>query len=290
MICYICGQDFSDDDIKQHAVEEHLNFDVCFAHLLGKSPEVLRSRKEKPKYQFKFSEVSFSTAAENKTVNLEYRMSRSCVVPFLKPFPEIKPIPSEFLPINFFGEYPESLVAIRQISPADITFDLTARIMCQQCGGYGKRRKCPPTIKSPAFWEKYFKQWDLCYILVWQSDGRAGWPNQRADSQRQWGRSLIGVDVALSHFAYKLLEDVTNQMRKNGKMAIMAPPGPCIYCRTKGCNFPPKKCRHPLPGGPAMEGMGIDVVNLMHGLGIPIQQPVFDFLTKVGAIFVEEGK
>lgn len=292
MRCYICGYKFRTDqkypnDRLDHVNKKHPNFDSCFSHQSLRSPHVLMSVAEKPSKTYTFGDKRHDIVVRNKYEHLEHRLSKSCVVSHLESLPDVTPIPSEFLPASYFGQYQESLVVIRKISPEHIPFDLVARMLCQHCGGYSKRRHCPPIIKSPAFWKAYVNRWTACYILVWQSDGRAGWPKSPGGSGQRWGRSLIGVDVALSHFAYGMLGDTARVLRKAGTKVFMSPPGPCIHCRKIGCALPPERCRHPVPGGVSLEAMGVSVIGLLRGLEIPVQQPVLDFLTKVGAIFTK---
>lgn len=287
MICYICGEE--QGELLRHAELEHLNHVNCFKYLLsGKQSAVLEKWSWAPKERLTFKDAPMDDVIRNKMQHLGYKMAQTTITEHLSPLPRIQPIDSEFIPADAFGEYPESLITIRKVDVADLPFTLSTRFMCQHCNVWGKKRSCPPIIKTVAFYRKYVKRFPHCYLFIWQSDGRAGWHTRPDGMERKWGRTLIGVDTALTAFAYKIIQDMVWRCKDDKIPVFVCLTGSCKRCKRPGCVLPPEPCRHPLPGGLSPESMGIDVMRLFHSLGIPVQLPVFDFVTRMGIVFAKK--
>ena len=306
MNCYICNRNYM--DIIKHAKSKHPNFLPAFEFwkdakeelvdgVCRYTPPCVLSPSDKKVEKLEWSD-GFEEACESRKQWLEYKMGQHSIVKYIGEIHRSYYTPSAPLPTDYFGTYPESLVAIRLISPKFLTFNLVTHMFCEQCGGYGRKRHCPPSIEIADYYKKWVLKWKTAYVLIWQSDGRAGW-STRPDGLgfRRWGRGMRGVDNGLGVSTYYNLADITNRIIASGVKAYMSPPGPCKRCRRSPCVLPTSspvvtackgRCRHPLPGGAAPEGMGIDVMGLGWGLGIPMQLPVFDFLTKVGIIYTED--
>ncbi len=306
MNCYICNGQYK--NIMLHARSAHPNFSTCFEFWKGATeiarddgkaympPSVITPRStpvEKLDWGY-----DFEAAKNSRQEWIRYKMSKSSVVPHLKPILRSYFVPNWWLPNDFFGEYPESLVTIRMVSPESLDFDLISRMFCEQCGGYSRKRHCPPSTKSVSYYEKWVLRWKACYILVWQSDGRAGWTTRPGGiGAKRWGRGLRGVDNGLGISTYKDMKEIVDKIKAKDIGVYLSPPGPCKICKRSPCMLPHNSpvdtewkgcCRYPIHGGMSPEAMGVDVMGLLWGLNIPTQLPVFDFITKLGIVFTKE--
>jgi predicted metal-binding protein len=307
MKCYICNKEYK--NVVRHAERMHPDFVDCFKFLArgtyiddeleGWIPPLIIEpyAGEEKVNKLSWYEYEFEDVRDTRRQWFGQLAYRSTVVPHLEPMPMVEFVPNEFLPVDFFGEYPDSLATIRRVEPEYLPFALPARMLCEQCGGYGRKRHCPPVIMVMKEFREWILQWKGVYIIVWQSDGRAGWVTRPEGVGRRYCRGLRGVDNGLAASAVHALVDISERIWDDGIKAYMCPPGPCKKCRRNPCVLPssaiidtPDKgcCRYPLLGGATPESMGIDVINLLWGMGIPVQQPLFDFLTKVGVILTEE--
>ncbi len=287
IICYICGEE--QEELYLHARKEHPNHILCFQHLLsGKGSATIETWGHPPQERLTFKDAPMDEVIYNKLFQLGYKMGQTEIVKHLAPLSKVKEIDSEILPTDYFGEYPESLITIRKIDPNDLPFTLSARFMCQHCNVWGKKRTCPPIIKTVKYYRNMVKRYKHCYLLILQSDGRAGWHTRPDGMKRKWGRTLIGVDTALTAFAYNIIQDIVWRCRDSKIPVFVCLTGSCKRCKRPGCVLPPEPCRHPLPGGISPESMGVDVMKLLHSLEIPVQNPVFDFITRLGIVFTKK--
>lgn len=204
-------------------------------------------------------------------------------------YPQVKPVKSEYVSLDTFGNFAKYLVAIRKITDLDqFTFDISARIGCFQCANYGRGRHCPPNIRPLYFYRKWVQKWDGCYVFIYQSNGLAGWDSRPEGTILRWGVGMKGVDKGMSVSAMRALGAVAGILQKRGFGCVISPPGPCKLCGSYCVASGKGVCRHPLPIYHTLEAMGIDVIRLVLGLGIPIQQPCFDFVTKCGVVFYKK--
>lgn len=304
--CYICGDRFSDlRGGMRHFKREHPNHLPCFEFQCSKNyPLVVTPSSIKPSCKMKFGVDPHDKTVRNQRAWLRYDMSNSCVVSHLEDYPPLPAeqdlIPYKNLLSTYYPDPMESFVILTKLPLWLVKFDLAARTMCESCGGYGRKRHCPPIIKPVEEYKEWIESWDAAYVLIWQSDGRAGWPTQPNGVGRRWGRTLRGTDMALSLFSYAILQDFGEKLVERRAEIFICPPGPCKRCGGAGCSLPigagqaiPNAktgfCKNPIRGGPTPEAMGVDVIRLMLRMGIPIQQPVLDFVTKVGMVLAKGG-
>lgn len=298
--CYICNAKFP--DIWNHFKLLHRNHLPCLVFQRSLHyPLVLTLSNKKPKRKLRFGVGNHYRTAETQRAWLRYDMSESAVVPHLEKYPPVKPIFLIYMPSDYFGDFPESLVIVGRTDPRFLPFDMAARAACESCGGYGRKRHCPPVIYSSDYYREWMEEWDHAYFFIWQSDGRAGWPKQPKGVGIRWGRTLRGTDMGLSVASYGYLQEAAEQLRNSGADTFICTPGPCKRCTSSGgCSLPIGSgliipgakvgfCPHPMGGGVTPESMGIDVIRTILGMGIPIQQPVLDFVTKVGIILTKGG-
>ena len=283
--CYICNEEMG-GDCRIHVQKKHFKHELCFDHLMVHNNDsgIIPVAED-------VADVSFSSGADFdgiiaiKKAKIGNRLFHSVILQHLEPFSERQELSSRFIPVKLFGNFFDCVTAIRKTKTKDITkfMDYTAQILCQHCGSYGKRKTCPPNIKDTFQWQESLNKFQNCYIVVLQSDGRASSPNRPDGGERQWGRSLLGADVILSLYMVVVLQEIVSKLRV--KRYHLAKAGPCKGC-SHGCNLMKGlSCPHPVMGGVSLEGMGFDVSGILQALNIPIQQPCYDFVSKIGAIF-----
>ena len=290
IVCYICGKEIDENKLLLHAKRRHPKFVKCFEHwLTGKQFCTIDPIGIQPEENLAFSDAPFDEVVQNKKKRLGYKMFTAAITEHLSLPDPIKPIQNDILPVNYFGDYPESLVVIRKIDPHDLPFTLSARFLCQHCSAYGKKRCCPPIVKTVSFYREHVKRYKNCYIFVWQSDGWAGWhTHPDGMDPNKWGKVLIGVDAALRAFSYNVMSDIASMCKEHRVGVFVSLSGSCKKCVKQGCALPPLPCRHPIPGMASPEAMGVDVMSLLYSLGIPVQLPVFDFVTRVSIVYSKE--
>jgi predicted metal-binding protein len=283
--CYICNEEMG-GDWRIHVQKKHFKHELCFNHLMvhNNDSSIIPVAEDVVDVSFS-SGYDFDGIIAIKKAKLGHRLFNSAILQHIEPLPERQELPARFIPIKLFGNFFDCVTAIRKTKTKDITkfMDYTAQILCQHCGGYNKRKTCPPNIKDTFQWQESLNKFEYCFIVVLQSDGRASSPKRPDGGERQWGRSLLGADVILSLYMVTVLQEIVAKLRVN--KYHLAKAGPCKGC-FRGCNLMKGlPCPHPIMGGVSLEGMGFDVTGIIQSLNIPIQQPCLDFVTKVGAIF-----
>jgi len=205
------------------------------------------------------------------------KLKQSVVPKGEKKFPFI---PSLYIsPSNFFKRGPESLVSMRRVAIENLPFTFFSRLMCMQCSSINKKRYCPPFLSDISSSIKDITyRFDSAYIMVWQSDGRAEWKGTPV--ARKMGRGLRVIDTGLSKVSNKYILQLAELLRTRGYYSVGVGVEPCKLCKV--CSLPPAKCVNPSLISFSFECIGVDVTSLLWGMGIPIAQPPFTFVTKVG--------
>ena len=148
------------------------------------------------------------------------------------------------------------------VAPATVPFSLKARAACRSCRRYGKKMTCPPYAEPVEYYQKLLPQYRFCAVLF----------------------DVFPVSVCGEESSLKIAEkvqEVVSSLREEGYYFIFPfGAGSCKVC--KNCENP---CPFPEKALTPLEGAGVDVVELMAGLGITLQFPVRDFYYRVGAVF-----
>jgi predicted metal-binding protein len=277
-----------EDDWRTHVLERHPKFSVCFEHLMMHNNNAgIEPVSEDVKDVTFSSGLPMDDIIAIKKAKVGHRLFNSAILQHLEPLSARQELSSRFIPVKLFGNFHDCVTAIRKVSTKDITkfMDYTCQILCSHCGGYGKRKTCPPNIKNTFEWKEKLEKFAWCYIVVLQSDGQASSPNYPDGGERQWGRSLLGADVILSLYMVTVLQEMVKKL--GVKKYHLAKAGPCKGC-FRGCEMMKGlPCPHPISGGVSLEGMGFNVSGIMQSLNIPYQMPVMDFISKIGAIFCD---
>ena len=270
-----------------HVLKYHRKFLRMFrSQIEGHIPQTLDLDNRITNYRS--IDSGFAGYVDEKYAMLYKSIENSAIINEIAPFPDIVDtrIDSTFISHDTedFANHSEALATIRIIESEDISFNILARMLCEQCKNYGRKRHCPPRkgVDDKQLRDLQ-KRYPTCIIIILQGDGLIGTEKRPDGVGLRWGMPLIGVDSALTVESRKILVEIADRLRKKSGVYI-AMTGPCKICKG-GCHLPPDKCPHPIAGGCAPESIGIDVQKLLVGLEIPFEMPVFSFVTKVGLIF-----
>jgi len=140
------------------------------------------------------------------------------------------------------------------ISSAELPFSEEVVRMCRAntCGKYGTCWTCPPGVGELPELEKKIKSFEKACVFSNKYDIEDSFD---FEGMMEGGKK-----------ARKVLDDILNEMRKNGETFMALGCEGCHLCEK--CTYPHSPCRFPEKAIPSVEACGINVVELAKNTGI----------------------
>ena len=168
---------------------------------------------------------------------------------------------------------------MQRIKYKDLKFTTVARNKCMTCGGFKRKKPCPPFNKSVKYYMEKFAKYRKIYMVVMRTDGTIPWRNGIDPEKlvKKVDRGLKGVAKGMPIIMHSKLLEIRS---KNPGRADIYISGSCSACRP--CNVGGKCLKGAFAHSP--EGSGIDVMNTIRDLGFEIQDIPYDYIVNVGFV------
>ena len=169
------------------------------------------------------------------------------------------------------------ITKIKRVKFEDLLFSAVARMKCYNCGGFKRKKPCPPFNGSVEDSMNRIKKYKKIYMIVAVTDGTVPWRHGIEDfkPKKRVNRELKGIAKGMPLYLHKTLLE----LKKKYKQSMILISGSCSLCRQCPIDGP---C---LKGGYAHspEGSGIDVMNTLRRLGITIMEDIpYNRIVNVG--------
>jgi predicted metal-binding protein len=181
-------------------------------------------------------------------------------------------------------------VAARIIPSRRIVIDPRVRLKCEvpRCAGYGQFLTCPPNVMSVDTFSRILAsyRWGLL-VQVEATD-----INSTEKADRRIDKGILKNNAKVHRpFKRKLLEIVeaveSAAFKQGMRFAVGLTGGSCVLCERCVGNKGYPACRHPFRARPAMEALGIDVIETAENAGIPIHLSSSNNVLWTGLILLE---
>ena len=167
----------------------------------------------------------------------------------------------------------EGASAAKIISTRLVVVDEKVRLKCEvpRCAKFNQYLTCPPYAMDVATFSRILSRYRWALLIQVEAEN--------TDSTDKCSGRITGSVLKNNlrrHHPYQLkllhiIERVEAAAFKNGmRFAAGFTGGECILCEQCVDNKTSDPCRHPFRARPAMEGVGIDVVQTAQNAGLPI--------------------
>jgi predicted metal-binding protein len=184
----------------------------------------------------------------------------------------------------------EGAKAAKIISSQMVVVDERARLKCEvpRCAKFNQYLTCPPYAMDVATFSKILSRYHWCLLIQVAAE-------EVDSTDKCSGRIAESVlkENLRRHHPYQLkllqiIESVETVAFKNGmRFAAGFTGGECILCERCVENKISDPCRHPFRARPAMEGVGIDVIQTAQNAGLPIHLSSSEPVLWTGLILLE---
>ena len=141
--------------------------------------------------------------------------------------------------------FPQNLDQILRIKPEELVISAYARMLCQNCGLWGRAILCPPllyktypqykTIESSI---KYFSKFDDIFLYIFKNNGsKRFWYKKEQEKYKHFRlrvvnspRELKGMEIVGSRYLTQVMAKVRKANRKEGYICQTYIPGHCDLC------------------------------------------------------------
>lgn len=180
------------------------------------------------------------------------------------------------------------------MSAEQVVVDPRVRLKCMIpiCTGYGVCLTCPPNVPTPEEFSKILSKYQHAVLvqLKFEMDGnfveivKKNAPLAETRENREY-QAILTKNFRRLVGAIGRLEADAQGMGYRFAVALSA--GSCRLCEKcvgQGSGDP---CRHPFEARPAMEAVGIDVVQTARNAGLPFEFPAKDNPMLTGLLLVD---
>ena len=180
--------------------------------------------------------------------------------------------------------------AAKIISTAMVVVDERVRLKCEvpRCAKFNQYLTCPPHVMDVATFSRILSGYGWCLLV-----------QVEAEDVDSTDKSLGRIDGSAlkeslkRHRPYQLklleiIEMVEAAAFKSGmRFAAGFTGGECVLCERCVDNKLSDPCRHPFRARPAMEGVGIDVIQTAENAGLPIHLSSSEKVLWTGLVLLE---
>ena len=171
-----------------------------------------------------------------------------------------------------------------------VVVDERVRLKCEvpRCAKYNQYLTCPPHVMSVAIFSGILSHYNWCLLVQVEAED--------VDSSDKCAGRIAGFVLKENlrrHYPYqlklfKIIEMVEAAAFKKGmRFAAGFTGGECVLCERCVDNKASDACRHPFRARPAMEGVGIDVLQTAQNAGLPIHLSSTENVLWTGLILLE---
>lgn len=180
--------------------------------------------------------------------------------------------------------------AAKVISTEMVVVDERVRLKCEvpRCAKFGQYLTCPPYVMDVTTFSRILSRYDWCLLVQVEAED--------VDSTDKCSGRIAGSVLKENlrrHLPYQLkllniVEMVEAAAFKNGmRFAAGFTGGECVLCERCVDNKTSDPCRHPFRARPAMEGVGIDVIQTAQNAGLPIYLSSLENVLWTGLVLLE---
>jgi predicted metal-binding protein len=184
----------------------------------------------------------------------------------------------------------EGAKAAKVISTRMVAVDERVRLKCEvpRCAKFNQYLTCPPHVMDVATFARVLSHYAWCLLVQVEAED--------VDSTDKSSGRISGSilkDNLRRHYPYQLkllnvIERVEAAAFKNGmRFAAGFTGGECILCERCVDNKTTDPCRHPFRARPAMEGVGIDVIQTARNAGLSIHLSSSENVLWTGLVLLE---
>ena len=184
----------------------------------------------------------------------------------------------------------EGAKAAKIISTEMVVVDERVRLKCEvpRCAKFGQYLTCPPYVMEVATFSRILSRYDWCLLVQVEAEN--------VDSTDKCSGRIAGSVLKENlrrHHPYQLkllniIEMVEAAAFKNGmRFAAGFTGGECVLCERCVDDKTSDPCRHPFRARPAMEGVGIDVIQTAENAGLPIHLSSSENVLWTGLVLLE---
>lgn len=196
---------------------------------------------------------------------------------------------------NRYGELVEIALAhgakAAKIIPAGkVVLDERVRLKCEvpRCSKFNQYLTCPPYVMDVQTFARILSRYEWCLLVQVEARGM----DSMDKCSGKIGGSVLKDALRRHHpFQVKLLEIVelieAAAFKQGMRFAAGFTGGECILCERCVENKISDPCRHPFRARPAMEGVGIDVIQTAQNAGVPIHLSSSENVLWTGLVLLE---
>lgn len=180
--------------------------------------------------------------------------------------------------------------AARIIPAHMVVVDERVRMKCEvpRCSKFNQYLTCPPHVMDVETFSRILSRYDWCLLIQVEAENIDS-------SDKAPGRiaGAISREIITRHHPYQLkllhiIEEVEAAAFKNGmRFAAGFTGGECILCERCVDDKGSDPCRHPFRARPAMEAVGIDVIQTADNAGLPVCLSSSENVLWTGLILLE---
>ncbi len=180
--------------------------------------------------------------------------------------------------------------AAKIISTAMVVVDERVRLKCEvpRCAKFNQYLTCPPHVMGVATFSRILSGYGWCLLVQVEAEdadstdrspGRIGGSVLKESLRRHRPHQLKLLEI---------IEMVEAAAFKSGmRFAAGFTGGECVLCERCVDNKLSDPCRHPFRARPAMEGVGIDVIQTAEKAGLPIHLSSSEKVLWTGLVLLE---
>ncbi len=184
----------------------------------------------------------------------------------------------------------EGATAARILSARLVVVDERVRLKCEvpRCSKFNQYLTCPPHVMDVATFSRILSRYEWCLLVQVEAEdvdstdrcsGRISGPLLKESLSRHhpYQMKLLNIIERVEAAAFK----------KGMRFAAGFTGGECVLCERCVDNKASDPCRHPFRARPAMEGVGIDVIQTAENAGLPIRLSSSENVLWTGLVLLE---
>ena len=184
----------------------------------------------------------------------------------------------------------EGARAARVISARMVVVDERVRLKCEvpRCAKFNQYLTCPPHVMPVTTFAGVLTQYEWCLLVQVEATGVDSGDKSPGRIERDVLKENLKRHRPHQLKLLEIIERVEAAAFKRGmRFAAGFTGGECVLCEQCVANRLSDPCRHPFRARPAMEGVGIDVIETAQRAGLPIHLSSSENVLWTGLVLLE---
>jgi len=184
----------------------------------------------------------------------------------------------------------EGARAARVISARMVVVDERVRLKCEvpRCAKFNQYLTCPPHVMPVTTFAGVLARYEWCLLVQVEATGVDSGDKSPGRIERDVLKENLKRHRPYQLKLLEIIERVEAAAFKRGmRFAAGFTGGECVLCEQCVANRLSDPCRHPFRARPAMEGVGIDVIETAQRAGLPIHLSSSENVLWTGLVLLE---